>query len=113
MKASATKRKLNHQQRQGVDKCADYLLKYRKFLQYAQYLAIGLPIATGVIEGACRYLVKDRMELTGARWRLAGAETILRLRALQASGDFEQGKRILNQIKLEPDKHCPIQLLNV
>ena len=89
MKASATKRKLNHQQRQGVDKCADYLLKYRKFLQYAQYLAIGLPIATGVIEGACRYLVKDRMELTGARWRLAGAETVLRLRALQASGDFE------------------------
>ena len=39
------------------------------------------PIATGVIEGACRYLVKDRMEVTGARWSLAGAEAV-RLRAL-------------------------------
>jgi hypothetical protein len=42
-----------------------------------------------VIEGACRYLVKDRMERTGARWSLAGAEAVLRLRALVASGDFE------------------------
>ena len=47
------------------------------------------PIATGVIEGACRYLVRDRMELTGARWRLAGAEAVLKLRALRASGDFD------------------------
>ena len=44
---------------------------------------------TGVIEGACRYLVRDRMELTGARWRLAGAEAVLKLRALRASGDFD------------------------
>lgn len=55
-----------------------------------QYLAAGYPIATGVIEGTCRYLVKDRMELTGARWSLAGAEAVLQLRALRASGDFEQ-----------------------
>src|SRR5215831_2877965 len=48
-----------------------------------------LPIATGVIEGACRYWVKDRMERTGARWSLKGAEAVLRLRALYASGDFE------------------------
>ena len=47
------------------------------------------PIATGVIEGACRYLVRDRMELTGARWRLVGAEAVLKLRALRASGDFD------------------------
>ena len=73
-----------------MDKCADYLLKYRDFLHYDQYLAAGYPIATGVIEGACRYLVKDRMELTGARWSLAGAEAVLQLRALRASGDFEQ-----------------------
>ena len=49
----------------------------------------GLPIATGVIEGACRYLVKDRMDRTGARWSLTGAEAVLRLRALRASGDFD------------------------
>ena len=46
-------------------------------------------IATGVIEGACRYLVHDRMELTGARWRLVGAEAVLKLRARRPSGDFD------------------------
>ena len=61
----------------------------RSYLHYDRYLAAGYPIATGVIEGACRYLVRDRMELTGARWRLAGAEAVLKLRALRASGDFD------------------------
>ena len=46
-------------------------------------------IATGVIEGACRYLVKDRMEITGARWSLLGAEALLKLRSLKISGDFD------------------------
>ncbi|MBP6835588.1 MAG: ISKra4 family transposase, partial [Deltaproteobacteria bacterium] len=45
----------------------------------------GLPIATGVIEGACRHLVKDRMAITGARWDLPMAEAVLRLRALQVN----------------------------
>ena len=52
-------------------------------------MAAGFPIATGVIEGACRHLVKDRMEVTGARWSLTGAEAVLRLRSLWVSGDFE------------------------
>ena len=47
------------------------------------------PIVTGVVEGACRHLVRDRMELTGARWRLVGAEAVLKLRALRSSGDFD------------------------
>jgi len=89
MTRSATLRDLSARQRKPVDKCADYLLKYNPFLHYDQYLAKGYPIATGVIEGACRYLVKDRMEITGARWRLAGAEAVLRLRSLHASGDFD------------------------
>src|SRR5207247_1688705 len=50
---------------------------------------LGLPIASGVIEGACRYLVQDRMDRTGARWGLTGAEAVLRLRSLRASGDFD------------------------
>ena len=52
-------------------------------------LAEGWPIATGVIEGACRHLVKDRFDITGARWSLDGAEAILKLRALTANGDFD------------------------
>ena len=63
--------------------------KYADFLHDDAYLAAGFPIATGVIEGACRHLVEDRMELTGARWSLEGAEAVLRLRVLGVSGDFE------------------------
>ena len=43
-----------------------------------------------MIEGACRYLVKDRMEITGARWSLEGAEAVLKVRAIKVSGDFEE-----------------------
>ena len=53
-------------------------------------LANGWPISTGVIEGACRHLVKDRMDITGARWGTETAEAILKLRALQANGDFDE-----------------------
>lgn len=89
MRRSATLRKLTKEQRKGVDKCAAYLLGHKDMLQYHSYLAKGWPIATGVIEGACRHLVKDRMELTGARWSLKGAEAVLRLRSLRSSGDLE------------------------
>lgn len=89
MRRRATVRALASAKRAAVDKCADYLLKYRSMLRYDEYLAAGYPIGTGVIEGACRYLVKDRMERTGARWSLDGAEAVLRLRALWTNGDFE------------------------
>jgi hypothetical protein len=72
-----------------VARCIRYLKVLRNYLAYDTALATGLPIATGVIEGACRYLVKDRLEKTGARWSLGGAEAVLRLRALRASGDFD------------------------
>jgi hypothetical protein len=68
---------------------ADYLRTYGRYMRYDEAIAHGLPIATGVIEGACRYLVKDRMDRGGARWTLTGAEAVLRLRALRASGDFD------------------------
>lgn len=90
IRRSATRRGLDPHAREAVDRCADYLLKNARYLHYDEYLALGVPIATGVIEGACRYLVKDRMDVTGARWSLAGAEAVLRLRALQASGDFDE-----------------------
>jgi hypothetical protein len=90
MRRSATMRKLPQTLRKPVDKCADYLLKYSSLMNYTQALDAGLPISTGVIEGVCRYLVRDRMDITGARWSVDGAETVLRLRALRASGDFDE-----------------------
>jgi len=90
IRRSATLQGLSDKERELADKCADYLLKYRPYLHYDQYLAKGYPIATGVIEGACRHLVCDRMEITGARWRLERAEAVLQIRALRSSNDFEE-----------------------
>ncbi len=87
---SAPYKGLDSKQREAIDRSAGYLVNHTEFMRYDQYLAAGLPIASGVIEGACRHLVKDRMDITGARWSLAGAEAVLRLRALRASGDFDE-----------------------
>jgi hypothetical protein len=89
MRRSATHRKLSVKDRGALDKCAVYLLKNKKRFDYATALKNGWPIATGIIEGACRHLVKDRMDLTGARWSLDGAEAVLQLRALHCSGDLK------------------------
>ena len=75
--------------RAGADECTRYLGNKKNYLDYAAALAKGWPIATGIIEGACRHIVKDRMDITGARWGLEGAEAILRLRAVIANGDFD------------------------
>jgi hypothetical protein len=83
--------KLSEPAIRAIDKACDYLADRTRtrLLGYQAALQDGLPIATGVIEGACRYLVKDRMDRTGARWSLTGAEAVLRLRAIRASGDFD------------------------
>lgn len=90
IRRKATTLGLDANQRKNADRCADYLLAKRPYLDYPTALTTGAPIATGVIEGACRHLVKDRMDITGARWGLAGAEAILTLRALISNGDFDQ-----------------------
>ena len=84
MRRSATLKKFTDKQGEPVDTCATYLKNK------APYLTLGFPIATGVIEGACRHLVKDRMDITGAKWRLTIAEAVLRLRALRSSNDFDE-----------------------
>ena len=76
-------------ERAGADEAARYLDNKKDYLGYATALDKGWPIATGIIEGAARWLVKDRMDITGARWGLEGAEAILKLRALIASGDID------------------------
>ena len=86
----ATREKLSATRRKGADNCANYLTAKSPHLDYLTALANGWPIATGVIEGACRHLVKDRMDLTGARWGLTGAESVLKLRAIRTNGDWDQ-----------------------
>lgn len=71
----------------NIAKTLSYLRNKQPFMDYPRALAAGWPIATGVIEGACRHLVQDRMGITGARWSLDGAQAMLWLRAINASGD--------------------------
>jgi len=71
----------------NIRKTLHYLQAKQPFMDYPRALANGWPIATGVIEGACRHLVADRMGITGARWSLDGAQAMLWLRAINASGD--------------------------
>lgn len=89
MRRSATRRGLAPKDRAPVDKSAAYLINHKSLMTYQNFLADGLPIATGVIEGTCRHLVNDRMDITGARWSLDGAEAVLRLRALKSSSDLD------------------------
>ena len=75
---------------QVAEEAANYLIHKAPYLDYPTALQHGWPIATGMIEGACRHIVKDRMDITGARWGLNGAEAVLKLRALISNGDFNQ-----------------------
>lgn len=89
IRRTASTRRLSPAARKGADQAAAYLTNKATYLDYPTALARGWPIATGVIEGACRHLVADRLDITGARWGLDGAEAVLRLRALRSNGDFD------------------------
>jgi hypothetical protein len=75
--------------RKKADDCARCLVNKAAYLDYPAALAAGWPIATGVIEGTCRYLVADRMDITGARWSVKGAEAVLKLRTVRCNGDLD------------------------
>jgi len=82
-------------QRNGADTCVHYLSAKEDYLPYDRALAAGWPIATGVIEGACRHLIGDRLDIGGARWGLDGAEAVLTLRG-------DQHRRLRRILALPP-----------
>jgi hypothetical protein len=85
----ATKRKLLQPKWEKVENCLTYFAARCEYMKYDEYLAAGYPIGSGVVEGACRHLVKDRMEQAGMRWRIAGAQAILSLRAIYLNDDWD------------------------
>ena len=91
IKRSATMRGLSENKREIVDdKSADYFKNNKAYMNYHEYLSLGYPIASGVIEGTCKHLVKDRFEISGARWGLDGAESLLKMRAIYQSGNWDE-----------------------
>jgi hypothetical protein len=82
-------RGLHGQKRRTLQAVIRYYSNNRRHMRYAEYLAAGYPIGSGVAEGACRHLVKDRLELTGMRWTVTGAQAMLHQRAIYLNGDWE------------------------
>ena len=83
-----TKLNLPDSQATTLSGVANYLYRNRHRMRYDHYLAQGWPIASGPVEGACKNLIKDRMERSGMRWTQSMAEAVVKLRALYLSGDF-------------------------
>lgn len=83
-------RKLPPAKQQTLRTVCAYLQKNRQRMHYADYLAAGYPIASGAIEGACRHLVKDRMERAGMHWTMAGAQAMLNVRSVYCSDAWDE-----------------------
>ena len=90
IRQSVTKRGLSGAKHKTLCGVADYLYRNRARMRYDEYLAKGWPIASGPVEGACKNLIKDRMERSGMRWTEEMAEAIVQLRAIYLSGDFDR-----------------------
>ena len=85
----AAEQKLSAAKKKGLASLCRYLHKNRHRMRYNEYLAQGYPIASGVIEGACRHLVKDRMERAGMHWTVEGAQAMLDVRSVFISSQWE------------------------
>jgi hypothetical protein len=112
LRQMGTKHQLKGSKARALAVVANYLENNRDFMRYDEYLAAGYPIGSGVAEGACRHLVKDRLEQTGMRWTVDGAQAMLHLRATYLNGDWdafweyriqEEQKRLYEPKDREPD----------
>lgn len=104
----ATERGLGGQKLKDVTTACNYLENNLERMRYDEYLAAGCPIASGVIEGACRHLVKDRMERTGMRWREPNAGSMLFVRALEVTDlwePFQIHRQTVERKRLHPHQH--------
>lgn len=118
LRRMATERGLSGQDAKDVATACGYFEKNLHRMRYHEYLAAGYPIASGVIEGACRHLVKDRMERSGMRWVPEGAQAILDVRALEVCGlwdDFQKARQSADLERLHPhrrllDNYIPFAL---
>ena len=84
-----TRRRLTGERARGLSAAIRYFENNREHMKYNEYLAAGYPIGSGVAEGACRHVVKDRMEQTGMRWTVEGAQAMLHLRSIYLNGDWD------------------------
>jgi len=109
LRQMGTKHKLSKSKREQLSKVITYLANNRSYMHYDVCLSQGYPIGSGVVEGACRHVVKDRMEGTGMRWRIPGAQAMLNLRAIHLNGDWDAFQKY--RIKTDTRKLYPYRRL--
>ena len=90
LKQMGTQQGFVGEKKRTLAKVVGYLDRNREHMQYDQYLRAGYPIGSGVIEGACRHVIKDRMERAGMLWTLDGASALLRLRVVHTNGHWDE-----------------------
>lgn len=90
LRQKGTKRRLRGADSKRLTTICNFLHSNLHRMKYHEYLAAGYPVATGVIEGACRHIIKDRMERTGMRWSVPGAQAMLQLRTIQANETWQE-----------------------
>ena len=83
-------KKYSKKKKEKISKVITYFINHKEYMMYDDYLLNGYPIGSGVVESACGHLVKDRMGISGARWGINGGESLLKLRSLIKSEDWEQ-----------------------
>ena len=105
LRQMATKRKLSAAKRKKLTQVCNYFDRNRDRMRYDEYLTAGFPIASGVIEGACRHVVKDRMERAGMRWTIDGAQAMLDLRSTSINGQWSAFQ--IHRIKKETGRLYP------
>ncbi|MGA9287412.1 MAG: ISKra4 family transposase [Anaerobacillus sp.] len=105
LKQMLRKNRLSASKRRALATVIGYFENNRHHMQYDEYLAAGYPIGSGVAEGACRHLVKDRMEQTGMRWTVTGAQALLHLRAVYLNGDWQSF--LIHRIEQEQNRIYP------
>jgi len=105
LRQMATKRGLSANGREKLTKICNYLNRNRHRMRYDEYLKAGYPIASGVIEGACRHVVKDRMERSGMRWTIDGAQAMLDLRSTSINGQWSPFQ--VHRIRTETQRLYP------
>jgi hypothetical protein len=109
IKQMRSKRKVGKKQKDKLIKICNYLKKNQDRMQYNKYLEQGYPIASGVIEGACKHFVKDRMERAGMRWTIKGAQAMLEIRAVYLNEHWDQFSKF--RINKTIKKFYPEQIL--
>ncbi len=111
LRGQATRSKLHGPKLKAVQDACTYFENNRDRMHYDQYLAHGYPIASGAVEGACRHLVKDRLERTGMRWVPEGAQAMLNLRSLWINDEWDDYQKFYADGELNhlyPDRKAPL-----